>query len=37
MSILFIGGTGNISTDRAALLHERGHQVDVVTRGDALV
>jgi nucleoside-diphosphate-sugar epimerase len=35
MNILFIGGTGNISTDCAALLHERGHEISVVTRGNA--
>ena len=29
MRILFIGGTGNISTDCAALLHERGHEIVV--------
>lgn len=33
MKILFIGGTGNISSDCAALLHEQGHQIAVVTRG----
>jgi predicted dinucleotide-binding enzyme len=33
MKILFIGGTGNISTDCAALLHQRGHEISVVTRG----
>ena len=33
MRVLFIGGTGNISTDCAALLHERGHAITVVTRG----
>ena len=37
MNILFIGGTGNISTDCAALLRERGHQIGVVTRGNAPV
>src|ERR1044071_7248414 len=37
MRILFIGGTGNISTDCAALLHERGHEIAVVTRGNAPV
>jgi nucleoside-diphosphate-sugar epimerase len=37
MTILFIGGTGNISTDCAALLHERGHDISVVTRGHAPV
>jgi nucleoside-diphosphate-sugar epimerase len=35
MRILFIGGTGNISTDCAALLHERGQEIAVVTRGNA--
>jgi nucleoside-diphosphate-sugar epimerase len=33
MKILFIGGTGNISTDCAALLHQPGHEISVVTRG----
>lgn len=33
MKILFVGGTGNISADCAALLHERGHEIIVVTRG----
>lgn len=33
MNILFIGGTGNISADCAALLHERGHQIAVLSRG----
>ena len=33
MKILFIGGTGNISTDCAALLQQRGHEISVVTRG----
>jgi nucleoside-diphosphate-sugar epimerase len=33
MRILFIGGTGNISADCAALLHQRGHQITVLTRG----
>ena len=37
MKILFIGGTGNISTDCAALLHQRGHEITVVTRGNAPV
>jgi hypothetical protein len=32
MDILFIGGTGNISTDRAALLRERGLEIGVGTR-----
>ncbi|MCX7047998.1 MAG: NAD-dependent epimerase/dehydratase family protein [Candidatus Sumerlaeota bacterium] len=33
MDILILGGTGNISTDVAALLRERGHRVTLVTRG----
>ena len=37
MKILFIGGTGNISTDCAALLHQRGHEISVVTRGNVRV
>jgi nucleoside-diphosphate-sugar epimerase len=37
MKILFIGGTGNISTDCAALLHKRGHEISVVTRGKTRV
>jgi len=37
MKILFVGGTGNISTDCAALLHQRGHEIAVVTRGNAAV
>ena len=37
MKILFIGGTGNISTDCAALLHKRGHEISVITRGKSRV
>jgi nucleoside-diphosphate-sugar epimerase len=33
MKILFLGGTGNISAECAALLHQRGHEVMVVSRG----
>jgi nucleoside-diphosphate-sugar epimerase len=33
MHVLLVGGTGNISTDCAALLARRGHQISVVTRG----
>jgi len=33
MKILFIGGTGNISSDCAELLHRRGHEIIVLTRG----
>ena len=37
MRILFIGGTGNISAECAALLHERGHEVLVLSRGRSAV
>jgi nucleoside-diphosphate-sugar epimerase len=37
MKILFIGGTGNISAECAALLHERGHEILVVSRGQSAV
>jgi nucleoside-diphosphate-sugar epimerase len=37
MKILFIGGTGNISAECAAWLHEHGHQMVVVTRGHSAV
>jgi nucleoside-diphosphate-sugar epimerase len=33
MKILFLGGTGNISAECAALLHQRGHEVTVLNRG----
>ncbi len=33
MRILFLGGTGNISAECAALLHQRGHEILVVSRG----
>jgi nucleoside-diphosphate-sugar epimerase len=33
MQILFIGGTGNISAECAALMHERGHDITVLSRG----
>ena len=33
MRVLFIGGTGNISAACAALLHARGHDVLVLSRG----
>src|SRR5580765_9098621 len=33
MTILFIGGTGNISADCAALLYQRGHEILVLSRG----
>ncbi len=35
--ILFIGGTGNISTECAALLHQRGHEILVLSRGRSAV
>jgi nucleoside-diphosphate-sugar epimerase len=34
MKILFIGGTGNISADCAALLKRQGHSIGVLTRGN---
>lgn len=37
MRILFIGGTGNISAECAAQLHELGHEIWVVTRGRSVV
>ena len=37
MQVLFIGGTGNISTDCAARLRERGDDVVLLTRGHAPV
>lgn len=37
MKILFIGGTGNISADCAALLHRQGHEILVVSRGRSTV
>ena len=33
MNILIIGGTGNISTEVAATLHDQGHSITVVTTG----
>jgi nucleoside-diphosphate-sugar epimerase len=33
MKILFLGGTGNISAECAALLHQRGHEILVLSRG----
>ncbi len=33
MRILLIGGTGNISSECAELLHRQGHELAVVTRG----
>jgi len=37
MRILFIGGTGNISSECAALLHQNGHEIEVLTRGRSAV
>lgn len=37
MKVLFIGGTGNISAECAALLHERGYEVLVLSRGQMAV
>jgi nucleoside-diphosphate-sugar epimerase len=37
MKILFIGGTGNISAECAALLHQRGHEIIVLSRGRSAV
>src|SRR5438094_7372435 len=37
MKILLLGGTGNISTDCAALLHDHGHEISVLTRGKSSV
>lgn len=33
MRILFLGGTGNISSECASLLRERGHEIIVLSRG----
>jgi len=35
--ILFIGGTGNISTDCAEVLRARGHEIQILSRGRAPV
>jgi len=37
MRILFIGGTGNLSTDCAELLHRRGYEITILTRGHSSV
>lgn len=37
MTVLFIGGTGNISAECAALLHQRGHEILVLSRGQIKV
>jgi nucleoside-diphosphate-sugar epimerase len=35
MNLLFLGGTGNLSTACARACHERGHHISVLTRGHA--
>jgi nucleoside-diphosphate-sugar epimerase len=37
MTVLFIGGTGNISADCAALLHKRSHEILILSRGQSQV
>ena len=37
LKILFLGGTGNISAECAALLHQRGHEIIVLSRGRGAV
>lgn len=37
MRILFIGGTGNISAECAALMHERGNEILILSRGRSAV
>ena len=37
MKVLFIGGTGNISADCAATLHDYGHEILVLSRGGRAV
>ena len=37
MKVLFLGGTGNISSECAALLHRNGHTISMVTRGHSNV
>jgi len=37
MKILFIGGTGNISSDCADLLLKRGHEIQILSRGRTAV
>jgi len=36
MKILFLGGTGNISTECASLLHRNGNEITILSRGNAL-
>lgn len=37
MRLLLLGGTGNLSADCAAILHARGHEIHVVSRGTSQV
>jgi nucleoside-diphosphate-sugar epimerase len=37
MKLLFIGGTGNISSDCAGLAHQQGHEMMVLSRGRAAI
>src|SRR5436190_13810509 len=37
MKIIFLGGTGNISAECAALFYERGHEIIVLSRGHSQV
>ena len=37
MKVLFLGGTGNISTECAALLRNHGHEVAILSRGHVSV
>jgi nucleoside-diphosphate-sugar epimerase len=37
MKILFLGGTGNISSECTARLHRDGHEIQVLTRGRSAV
>jgi nucleoside-diphosphate-sugar epimerase len=37
VNLLFIGGTGNISTDCAEVLHKAGHSIILLTRGNSPV
>src|SRR5438132_13990856 len=37
MKLLFLGGSGNISSESAALLRQRGHEIYVLGRGRTAV
>lgn len=37
MTVLILGGTGNLSAECAAWLHSRGHEINVLTRGQTAV